>query len=559
MPHASTAVAVLAPAPHPAPDAPVLLTVSLAGERDPKLKLVPHILGIYQTLAAAGFGVGRLPNDEAELFRQRPGVPVVEVVAPSDLSRHVDELLFSAPLPVPAQRVIEVSRESWPRLLYDDDDGTIRGVKPAAAVEAVNQFGRQKIFNKHNFSQLPQMELPRHRHGATWARYYYQNGFVTLHRGAAPQWQPLSELPHAIRADALRPRALTLLPRESLLPAALPDDFGQPDPARTQTPGWRGRDFIHFLWLISATLPSPDAVPTPNAAKLHYLLQLLGFLLHDFRQQGRTDFAVVICDDEAGGTGKGMLIQTIKHLVTICEIDAKNVRSDFAPSDLGPQTRVKIYNDITQAWKFEHAYNEITDEQKIRQMHRGEVSVPYIDGWKVLITSNWLVRGTKDSDLRRQQIFDMTLFFNARRRPGQLFGHSFFSTDWDADDWLVYDNTMLYAVQTWLDCAYQPAVYVSADFHQRRIEAEYPELLRTYLDSIQAGCHETGKLYRDFMAQQSVRENRFLKDYSSTNFGRKAVAYFIDTGRNPVKNASKTTITISAVKAPPPPAGDTPF
>lgn len=519
-----------------ATDAPRLLDVAVSRG---KLKFEPYILGMYQALAAAGYGIHRPVADDLDLYHQQPGVPVVQQAQPTDLMRCIAELVREHAPMVTNDILFGLDAAQYDSL--EEIEGDTWRVQADVAMEAVIKFGLEKIVKKANLTQLPWLELPRHRHTATSATFYYQNGFLTLRRGEAPTFTPLAELPHAIRADALRPRDYTPLDADQLAFGAV---LGHVDPERTKVPGWRGRDFVHFLWLITADLPDPEGPPKPNERKLRYLNQLLGYLLHDYRQQGLTDFGVIACDDEAGGSGKGILIQALRRMTTVCEIDAKNQRADFAPGDLGPQTRVKVYNDIPQTWKFEHAYNEITDEQKIRQMHRPEVSVPYADGWKVLITSNWLVRGTKDSDLRRQHILDLTLFFSAKRRPPHFFGQSFFSSEWDATDWAVFDNLLIDAVQHWLDCAFQPDVYVSDDYLQRRIEAEYPDALRRFLDAKPAAWYGTGDLYREFMALDEVKQNRFLRDMSSTTFGRKMMGYLTDVGRHPTKNHNKTMVAI---------------
>jgi hypothetical protein len=294
--------------------------------------------------------------------------------------------------------------------------------------------------------------------------------------------------------------------------------------------------------LVSSDLDETGAA-TVNHAKYKYLQQLMGYLLHDHRRKGDTDFCVILCDSEAGGTGKGLLIQAIEKLTSVVKLDARNDRPDFSPLDLSTATRVKVYNDITKTFNFAGVYNEITDGGSIRHMHRPPIGLSYHETWKVLITSNFPIRGADESDRRRQRVFDMTLFFNAENRVSQVFKHSFFD-DWDADDWNIFDNLMLQCVQAWLDCDYQINAVESAEYKARQIAAEYPQLLREYLDSIREGWHPTGDLYRAFIARPDVQGNKFCRDMSATRFGDRALTYYRDMGRNPLKNPGRTRLYV---------------
>jgi hypothetical protein len=506
-----------------APDAaeylgPYLIEVETSG-RD-RTKLVPNVRNLYSWLAEQGFGVHRPAGELLDLYRFRTDAPVVQRVHEFDLMHCVDAHL-GAGYGVPV---------GW--------------ASPSEAVEVLNKFGRYKIYSKQNYVNLPVVELPANRHGADSATFYFQDSFVTLRRGKPMQVAPLAELPHPIRAEQLQPRGFrAVTPAELSGPELVTAE--QPDRAA----GYRGRDFLRFLTYISSDVDN-DGNAKRNEPKLIYLFQLLGYLLHDHRRKGYTDRCVILCDDEAGGTGKGILSEAISQLTPLCLVDAKKDK-DFSPNELTTATRVKVYNDITRTFHFEGVYNEITDGGHIRHMNRPPVHVPYSDTWKVVITSNWLIRGDKASDRRRQWVYDMSLYFDEKRSPKDTFGHSFFSSEWDADDWAVFYNVLLLAVQSWLDCDYAPNVYETDDYRRRQIETEYPMVLREYLDALPAGQHATGDLYRTFVARQETKDS-VCKHWHTTTFGRKIIEYWKATGREVIKNAKKTHVRLGPLPAPPP-------
>lgn len=498
--------------------AAALPLLELERNRDGDLKkAVPNIANIYAFLSEEGYGVHRpaADADVIDIYRQHGAAKVVQRVREFDLMRAVDSHLHATA-----------------------DDAY--GLPGPAAVEWINKFGRYKVYNKANLVNLPELKLPDHRHGREWARFYYRNGFVELRAGQAPTFRPLMELEEPIRAELLLPRDVRLLTEAEMNP-------------ERGAPGWRGRCFYTFLECMSADLQD-DGNATANIPKLTYLRQLLGFLLHDHRRKGDTDYCVILCDDEVGRTGKGLLIQALELLTAVCKLDCKNDRPDFSPLDLSTATRIKVYNDVKRTFDFTTLYNEITDGGSIRHMHRPPIAVPYGQTWKVLVTSNFVIRGDTDSDRGRQRVFDVTPFFRAENRVSDYFGHSFFQ-DWDAADWLVFDNIMLGCVKDWLDCGYWLAVYESDDYRERHLESEYPAPFRLYLDSLPAGEYGTADLYGAYMSRTDVREHPQLKLTTPIKFSHRMTAYLNARKRTVVKNAQRTRVTIGAAPPPKPPAG----
>ncbi|QYN51653.1 MULTISPECIES: hypothetical protein [Apibacter] len=92
----------------------------------------------------------------------------------------------------------------------------------------------------------------------------------------------------------------------------------------------------------------------------------------------------------------------------------------------------------------------ITGDMPIEKKYKNPVVIDFKDVPKVMITSNYVVSGTGgNSEARRKVVFEVNSYY--RRNPSIIeeFGHRFFD-DWDREEWLKFDNYMMFCVQQFL-------------------------------------------------------------------------------------------------------------
>ena len=75
--------------------------------------------------------------------------------------------------------------------------------------------------------------------------------------------------------------------------------------------------------------------------------------------------------------------------------------------------------------------------------------IPYPESPKIVISSNYTIRGVDDSTRDRQFIVEFSDHYNKRNRPVHEFGKLFFE-GWNEKEWQAFDNLMVECLQLYL-------------------------------------------------------------------------------------------------------------
>jgi hypothetical protein len=491
-------------------------------------KLSPEILDTYIFLAQRGYRK-RTREDEVEVFRQCDYL-VEQSFVPNqinEITSYLKEQKESTKLSVAFPRKGSVDFE----------------YKPKEILEKFVKYGWSKIFNDNNFNHLPELQVNIKRHTRDAAFFYFKNGYVEVTK-AGKKFHPYSTLAgQCIYKDHLIQRDIALVD----IYDPVQQDFAK-----------RGYDFLDFLNRLAGVpleineAAGKDTINTDIVNKLQFLMRSIGFLLHDYKQQGLTDFGIILCDDNAGGTGKGIIVQSLRQMTSVAEIDAQKDET-FDPLDLTERTRIKVFNDVQPNFNFKTVYNQITDQAVIRHMHKNPRYVPYAESWKVLFTSNHVIRGNSGADLRRQRVFLVNQFFSENNLLVDHYGHSFFSTDWNERDWNFFYNIMFECVREWLNCDYK-LKYVDQDFTAMKLEEEYPAAFRSYIDELVAELTpgttilKPSELYYKFKEHERYRLDPFVKKLNTNFFGRLLTRYLTEMKIQFTRNQYRTEIWITKSK-----------
>jgi hypothetical protein len=476
-------------------------------------KLSPEILDVYNFLNDRGF-CKRTIDDEIELYRKRDYF--VEQSFQSDQINEISNYLLHD-FPDTAKRLIDFPRKGPQLFEFDSNE----------ILEKFVKFGWTKIFSQANWNHLPELNVNFKKHTRENAYFYFKNGYVDI-SAKGVKLLPYSTF-HGkyIYKDYLVPREIKIIDI---------DDPIEQDFAR------RGVKFWDFL---SRTAGIVDDNPTAEAkSKMIYLLKLMGFLLHDYKQQGLTDFCVILCDDNTGGSGKGIIIQALKQLTTACVIDCRKNVGIFDPNDLTERTRIKVYNDVSQNFNFGEIYNEITDGGTIRHFQGAPRPVAYKDSWKTMLTSNYIIRGNNGPDLRRQRVFSMFPFFNQDNLVQEYYKHSFFSDDWNENDWNYFYNVMFTCVKLWLNSDYK-VNYADKEYQDRKLEASYPAEFREYVDGLERGTWlNRSEVYYKLKEHDKYKITPFVRKLTQHYFSTMLTKYLEEMKITYKINPNRTMIFI---------------
>lgn len=479
-------------------------------EQTDRGKISPDINKIYELLSNEGF-CGEAMDDRIDIYKVSGYF--VEKVQPMYVLQYFRDMLVNE------KSEFYTKTKNRDYLFFQD------------VWESFTKFRLARIFDSNNYVNFEKINITIKQHTRSSAYYYFKNCFVEVTATKIVK-HPYSKLNGFIYKKNIIDRDFDLVHNT------------QADGAQQVFKGsWAFADFLKKIAYKSVyDSELKESIITFDEEKYTYLQQLIGFALHDYKQKGDTDFAPIFCDDEAGGSGKGILIQAISQLTSLCNVDARKVRL-FDSISMTKETRVKVYNDVSKNHAFDLQFNEITEFGSIMYKNGHEEIIPYEQSWKVLFTSNFIIRGNTDADKRRQRIFDMFPFFGANKTPKDFYGGiMFFSAQWTNEDWNYFYTIMFQCVQQWLICNYK-VNYNNTEYNLRKMEESYPMEFRKFMEELTTGWHETGTLYETF--KTSGGNSPFVKKINSNFFGRLVTSYLAELKIPYHKNGSRSQIFIN--------------
>ncbi len=221
-------------------------------------------------------------------------------------------------------------------------------------------------------------------------------------------------------------------------------------------------EFLQFILNTSYFWKGRDMSMTPEDYDLFYRhiinkVTAIGFLANSWKPRSE-QVCVVAMDarmDEVGASngrpGKSMIGQALGHILDIQTVDCKKLRNDddFIYSLVTPNTRVVFLDDTRVNFDFENFYSALTGNLQINPKQGARFEIKYENAPKFLITTNHSLNDQSDSGTDRRVMMAFSDYFNTRFTPSDCFGHQLFS-DWDGEQWNLFDNLMMECVMFYL-------------------------------------------------------------------------------------------------------------
>lgn len=205
-------------------------------------------------------------------------------------------------------------------------------------------------------------------------------------------------------------------------------------------------DFAKFLNNITGT-----------NEKAMNLATALGYLISTYNDVSNP--AIVIISEEnnelgtiKGGTGKSLLIKGLSHVRNLCHISGQrwNPYKGFLFQSVKPETQLVDIDDVKMGFRLDDLNDTLTSGMVIEEKNKAEITRPPSSTPKMVMTTNYPIRGTDDSFIRRRFDVEINRYYNAKHKPLDDFKKAFFSEQWDNQDWQDYYNTILFCCQTFL-------------------------------------------------------------------------------------------------------------
>jgi hypothetical protein len=213
--------------------------------------------------------------------------------------------------------------------------------------------------------------------------------------------------------------------------------------------------------------------------RLKSIISIIGYLIHSYKDPSFSK-AIILMDseidvefDEAnGGTGKSMIGKAISQIVPILFMDGKTMKSNdkFRLSGLNNHHRVIVFDDVKSDFDFESLYPMITGDLYIEKKYKNAVIIPSTETPKLLITSNYVVKGGGgNAEKRRKVEYEVSTYFKNVLTPYEEFGHRLFD-DWDEIEWVKFDNFMVKALQFYLKNGVIEPPSINIDYNRLKLE-----------------------------------------------------------------------------------------
>ena len=227
--------------------------------------------------------------------------------------------------------------------------------------------------------------------------------------------------------------------------------------------------FGDFVWIIS----------NQEKERLKSIVSIIGYLIHSYKDPSFSK-AVILMDseieieyDEAnGGTGKSMIGKAVSHIVPILFVDGKTMKSNdkFRLSGLNNHHRIIVFDDVKCDFDFESLYPMITGDLYIEKKYKNAVVIPSTETPKLLITSNYVVKGGGgNAEKRRKVEYEVSTYFKNILTPYEEFGHRLFD-DWDEIEWVKFDNFMVKALQFYIKNGMIEPQSINIDYNRLKLE-----------------------------------------------------------------------------------------
>lgn len=214
-------------------------------------------------------------------------------------------------------------------------------------------------------------------------------------------------------------------------------DYNETDPT--------GCDFEKFVNLVAGS--EPDRVTS--------LYSVIGYMLHSYKSS--SDNKAIIFNDEIisenpnGGSGKGIICNAIGHIKRVTTLDGKQFDFDesFPYQTVSADTQILVFDDVKRNFSFENLFSLVTEGITLEKKNKDAIKLPVEHSPKILITTNYTIKGEGGSFERRKFEVELSSYFNQKYTPFHEFGHMLFD-QWDELEWSKFDNYMISCIQFYL-------------------------------------------------------------------------------------------------------------
>ena len=298
----------------------------------------------------------------------------------------------------------------------------------------------------------------------------------------------------------------------------------QRDISKVDTDTLESGQFCRFMQRIS----QHDSDETKSQQRFEALMSYTGFMLHFYKDPALSKTLVLMdqntSDRAEGGTGKGLYLKGLKHVQNTVIMDARNFSFDknFAWQNMNVDTQIVALDDVGRKFPYERMFSLVTDDWPVEKKNKQAFIIPAERSPKTVITTNYVLEGQGQSFERRLILFELSRHFHLQHTPQQEFGGNLF-TDWDSQEWNLFDNWMIYCTAFYLVKGLIATETITAK--KRQLEQQVPEEILSFLEDF-VQRKTVGSFFSKAEIMQEISVQQFVQQVYSTQKMTKFVQAF---------------------------------
>jgi hypothetical protein len=300
-------------------------------------------------------------------------------------------------------------------------DEIMKNVLSKNEIEVFNEIAENtRLFTPSYLSMIETADVQIEKDGKDYAMLYFKNKAIKVYKDYYEVYD-YSELKNHIWKNQVINR-----------------DFIEADHHESM--------FRSFLWLISGK----------EVERYNTMKSVIGYLLHSYKTSANNKAIIlndeIISDNPNGGSGKGLITNSIGQMKKLSTIDGKtfDFGKSFAYQTVSTDCQVLAFDDVKKNFDFEKLFSLITEGITIEYKNQGAIKLPVHESPKVLISTNYTIKARGGSFTRRMFEVELSSFFGAEHTPYDEFGCMFFE-DWSEIEWARFDHFMINCLHYFLE------------------------------------------------------------------------------------------------------------
>jgi hypothetical protein len=288
-----------------------------------------------------------------------------------------------------------------------------------------------------------------------------------------------------------------------------------------------GGNFSDFIANVSNQEPK----------RIETLKSAIGYLLHSCHHSSGGqmvllyDETITDLNNPQGGTGKGLIANSVSNIRKTLKIDGKKFKGDnrFDFQEVDFSTRILWLDDVSKHLDIDRFNSISTDGFNVEKKFKVSYKIPSNQSPKILICSNIILDCSGTTRKRRQFIVELSSFYSSKIRTGieepiiQTHGTRFFTDEWDDKEWNCFDWYMIGCLQLYLSkgLLYNPSINVIENRTRQLIGEDFFNWAKEQKFDI-AKEYSTKEMFEDYRELFEKGNDKFTQ----RTFSNKLKAFF---------------------------------